>query len=293
MRWTLLLIALVAGLASLPGAGTREAASPGIELVQGELSLQSSLEGQPLFTADNVGPGDSASGTVTLSNVGTLTGSLSLAAGGVSDTGGALSGQLQLRVEDLSAGRLVWSGPLTGMGSLSLGTLGPGAARVYRLTASLPASATSAVAGSETTVSYTWTATDSPEPPPVEPPEPPPDSGPDLRRPLRLRVWVPARQRLMARGRLLAYVRCNQTCWLKARARVAAGERSVPTRRTRSGSVPPRRKARLVLRLPRRAVKPLTRSLRARGKAAVRVTIKGRSRAGARSTVRKLSLIHI
>jgi hypothetical protein len=87
VRWTLLLVALVAGLASLPEA------PPRLNLVDGELELQNSLEGQPLLTADNVGPGDSTSGTVTLSNTGTLAGSLSLAAGDVSDSGGPLSGQ--------------------------------------------------------------------------------------------------------------------------------------------------------------------------------------------------------
>jgi hypothetical protein len=289
MRWTLLMVAVVAGLASLPGV------TPGMRLTDGELVLQNSLDGQPLFTADNVAPGESTSGAVTLTNAGSLTGSLALEASQIADSGGPLSAQLRLRVEDLSSGTTAYDGPLAGMGSLSLGTLAPGAARVYRLTASLPASATAAVAGSQTTVSYRWTATDAPTPPPprppVQPPKPPPGGTPDLREPLRLRVRVPARQPLWGRGKLVAFVRCDQTCWLRARARVTVGGRTALTRWTRSSRTGARREKRLVLTLPRKRAKAVAASAPGTRRGAVHLTVWARAHAGATRTARKRARI--
>src|SRR5829696_2108372 len=97
-----------------------------------------------------------------------------------------LSAQLQLSVRDVGAGTTVYSGSLTGMGTLELGSLGPGVAKVYELTASLPASADESVAGASMSVAYTWTAEESP--PVVPPPPPPPDDTDSLRQPLRLRL---------------------------------------------------------------------------------------------------------
>src|SRR5688500_6740679 len=149
-------MAALAGLAALSGPAPHGAAEPRVELVDGTLSLQNSLDGQAVFTAEDVGPGDSATGTVTLSNAGTLAGDLSLAASDMSDTpgpgGGPLSAQLRLSVRDVSAAATVYSGSLTGMGTLALGSLGPGVAKVYELTASLPASADESVAGASMSV---------------------------------------------------------------------------------------------------------------------------------------------
>ena len=109
MRWTLLAIAAVAGLAALFGAAPRGAEEPRVELVDGTLALQNSLEGQAVFEVEGLAPGHSGSGTVTLSNAGTLAGDLSLAASDVSDTpgpvGGPLSAQLRLSVRDADGGR--------------------------------------------------------------------------------------------------------------------------------------------------------------------------------------------
>src|SRR5215207_4121015 len=250
MRWTLLAIAAVAGLAALSGAPPRGAADARVELVDGTLSLQNSLAGQAVFEVEGLAPGHSESGMVTLSNAGTLAGDLSLAAGDVSDTpgpgGGPLSAQLQLSVRDVGAGTTVYSGSLIGMGTLALGSLGPGVAKVYELTASLPASADESVAGASMRVSYTWTASESQ----VEPA--PPGGSTDLRAPLRLRVRVPARQPLVRRGQLVAYVRCDQTCWVSGRAQLPAGRgQAVRTPLARSGRVRAGREKRLVLLVPK------------------------------------------
>jgi hypothetical protein len=191
-------------------------------------------------------------------------------------------------VRDLSAGATVYSGSLTGMGTLGLGSLGPGVAKVYELTASLPASADESVAGASMSVSYTWTAEGSSVGPA------PPGGDTDLREPLRLRVRVPARQRLVRRGKLVAYVRCDQTCWVSGRAQLPAGRgRAVRTPLARSGRMRAGREKRLVLRVPKRRLKVVVSELGKRRHGRVSVTITGRTGAGASRTVRKRARIAV
>ena len=278
MRLMLVTAALV-GVLSLSG-GSGSAAGPRVELVAGTLAIQNSLDGQAIFSADNLGPGHAAIGTVTVSNTGTLTGALSLSQS--APTGAALAHQLQLVVRDLTGGTTVYSGPLTGLGTVSVGTLGPGAARVYGFTATLPASAADAGQADSTEVAYTWTATETTTArPPPAPPGPgtlaKPD-GPDLRQPLRLRVRLPARQRVASFGRVIVFARCNQVCRLQARGRLLGSRASgAKAARVRAG-----REKRLVLKLSRRA---LVRLRHASGRVRVRVTVTGRTAAGARKTV--------
>jgi hypothetical protein len=291
-----LLAAALVGVVLLVAEGRPGAAEPGprVELVDGTLSLQNSLEGQAVFSAEDIAPGESAGGSVTVSNAGTLPGSLTLAESGRTDMpgpgGGALSERLQLVVQDVTSGTTVYSGRLDALGSVALGTLGPGAGRVYSFTASLPADAADdSVAGASVNVSYRWTAADAPSgEPPVAPP--PSDSTTDLRHPLRLRVRVPRGQRVAARGRLYAYVRCNQSCWAEGRAQLRAHGRRVRTRRDRSGRLSAGLEARLVLRLPAAARRKLARALGKGRRARVTVMVKGRSAAGARRTVAKKAM---
>jgi hypothetical protein len=291
VRWTLLAAALV-GVSLLAAEGRPGAAAPRVELVDGTLSLQNSLDGQAVFSAENIGPGDSAVGSVTVSNAGTVAGALTLSQSASSDTpgpGGApLSERLDLVVRDATSGSptTVYSGRLDALGSLALGTLGPGAARVYSFNASLPPSAGEAVAAASMSVSYRWTAETSPPgeppvPPPVAPPSPPPpaDSTTGLREPLRVRVRVPAGQRVAARGWMAAYVRCDRVCWAQGQARLRVGRgRPVRTRKARSGRIRVGREARLVLRVPKRGRRQLRRSPGKRG--SISITITGRTATG-------------
>src|SRR5215210_7945458 len=108
MRWTLLSTALV-GLLLLAGDRERPAAAalPRIELAGGSLSLRSAPAGQAIFTADNLGPGHSTGGTVSVSNTGTLWGALRLSQTDVTDTpghaGSALSERLDLLVREMTS----------------------------------------------------------------------------------------------------------------------------------------------------------------------------------------------
>jgi hypothetical protein len=306
VRWTLLATAIV-GLLLLvqDGRGSERRASTRLELVDGSLSLRNSLEGQAVFTADDIGPGDSTSGTVTVANAGTLAGDLTLTESALSDTPGPggqpLSAQLRLVVRDVTAGvspATVYAGPLNGVGALPLGTLGPGAARVFDFTASLPATEDNSVAGASMSVSYTWTAEEARPPvdPPVEPPPPPepppPDSTDALKAPLRLRVRIPSAQPLMSRGKLIAYVRCDQTCWLRGHARLAVPRgRALPTRRVQTGRVRPGREQRLLLAWPSQALKTANRALGTSRHGSVRVTVSGRAATGEWRTVEKRARI--
>jgi spore coat-associated protein N len=248
----MLLAAAVAAALSLSAGPTR------LRLADGTLSLTNSRAGGAIFSATNLAPGQAARGTVTVSNSGSLPGELALTAS-PSRVGLGLS----LVVRDVAAGSTVYSGPLTGLSSLPLGRLEPGAARTFAFSAALPASAGNAAQGKSTTVSYTWAATEARA----------------LRTPLRLRVRVPARQRLARGGRVIAYARCDQRCSLTARAALSGRPgRSVGASRVRA-----KRDRRLVLRLPSRSVRAL---LERRRGGRVSITVTGRTSAGAHKTVR-------
>jgi hypothetical protein len=113
------------------------------------------------------------SGTVQLSNAGTVAGDLGLQQLDVVDqpgaNGGQLSGAVHLDVQDITGGNLVpvFGGQLAALQSSALGKLAPGEARTYRFIASLPdggappspTGGDNAYAGSALTVRYSWKAT--------------------------------------------------------------------------------------------------------------------------------------
>jgi hypothetical protein len=297
VRCALLAAAALIALVLLPGErGPEGVAAPRLELVEGSLSLQNSLDGQAVFSAENVAPGDSTAGTVTVSNAGSLAGDLTLSGSEPVDTpgpgGGALSERLGLVVQEVSSAppATVYAGPLDQLGALPLGTLGPGGSRAYRFTASLPPSADESVAGASTVVAYRWTLASAPagEPPPARRLMPWPAPAEELAAPPHgphLTVRVPRRQGALRRHRLVAWASCLETCRLVARARLP-GRRGHPvlTRRVRTGRVPAGRRVRLVFRVPRRSRALLARRLAARRRVAVRITFAGSTPAGARAT---------
>jgi hypothetical protein len=287
VRWTLLAAALVAVLLLWSGdRGPSGLAVPHIELVDGSLSLHNSLEGRAVFTAEDVAPGDTTSGTVSVSNAGTLAGELKLLQSDPTDwpgpAGGLLSQRLELLLEDVTSGvaATVYAGRLDGLQSLPLGTLAPGTTRVYRFTTSLPSSSDESVAGASMSVSYRWIA------------EGPPGPGGEARalqpRGPIVRLRVPRRQPIVSRRRLVVHARCDEPCWLAGRARLRVGRgRPVRMRRVWRRQLSANRRARLVLRIPRRSRKAVARRLERRRQASVVVTLTGRNLAGGRSTVTK------
>src|SRR5215217_460070 len=142
----LTLAAIVAVVAACASTGLAGPEHPHAVLTQasGDLTIANSLGGQAIFQASGLAPGRSVTGTVLLSNNGALAGDLNLAQLDVQDTpganGGRLSDVLNLDIADVTGGNHVpvFLGQLSTVGDRPLGPLGPGQARRFRFTASLP-----------------------------------------------------------------------------------------------------------------------------------------------------------
>jgi Ca2+-binding RTX toxin-like protein len=204
------LLALLLGAATLFAAGLmrRGPTSPGIRTVaSGAISVSDSKDGAAIFDLSGIGPGSRGQGEVTIGNTGSAPGTLTLSSFDRSDApglyGGALSGRLDLRIADVTAGNdtEVYVGGLASMPELGLGTLAAGGSRTYRLSVSMrdggspssPYVDDNLYQRAGTSLGYSWTLTEAetveepPEPiPPVSgspvsaPPEeitPPPDPG--------------------------------------------------------------------------------------------------------------------
>jgi len=159
---------------------------PQLELTGGDgsLTLLNSKEGAAIFNAGAMRPGQPSSGTVSLTNTGSVAGALRVArTAGAADVpgpgGGRLSDRLELRVVDVTAAQpaTVYSGRLDAMPPVALGTLAPGARRSFRFESTLPAAgaADNAYQGAQLAAGFTWTAVGSepPDPDPTPTPTPP------------------------------------------------------------------------------------------------------------------------
>jgi spore coat-associated protein N len=139
----------------------------------GVLELSNSRNGAAILTAANLKPGDTRTGAVTITNTGSLDAAVSLSKANLVDQpgprGGALSGVLRLRVEDISSAtpKLVYDGALGAMPKLALGEFAKkSAGRTYRFTLTFtrgpvpttPASGDNRYEGSSTRVDFVWVA---------------------------------------------------------------------------------------------------------------------------------------
>jgi hypothetical protein len=168
----IVLVALAA--VALAQVGSAPAARATAVSSSGSFEVTNSDQGLPIFSATNVAPGDSTSGTVKIEDTGTEAAALTLARGDLVDSpglGGALlSERLDLTVVDISVPgtpRSVYSGPLASMPDQDIGTLQQGEARTFEFTATLPDSGSqgfqNAVQGASTTVAYEWLAEEAGE----------------------------------------------------------------------------------------------------------------------------------
>jgi spore coat-associated protein N len=176
------IIALASALAAVAvaiGSGatfTSSSANPSNTFSAGILSQSNSDSNAAILTASNMIPGSSASGTVTITNTGTVNGAFSLSESDITDTpgpnGGKLSGDLQLTVTNVtnsSSPVTVYSGALNAMPTEALGTIAPGSsnAQTYRFTVTMPnngapsgpTTGDNAYQGSSTSLQFNWTAT--------------------------------------------------------------------------------------------------------------------------------------
>jgi Big-like domain-containing protein len=134
----------------------------------GSLTLSNDKAGAAILDIGEMRPGESVTDTVTLGNTGTVPGDLSLSTSNLLDTpgagGGALSGELDLRIRDVTNGGApvtVYTGKIAALTPVSLGTLAAGDSRVYEFHVSFPdsgAGAENAYQGSGLSVEFDWTA---------------------------------------------------------------------------------------------------------------------------------------
>jgi hypothetical protein len=176
----LVMIALVAGAAvALAQIESSPPAHAATIAASGAFEISDSKEGEPIFAATGIAPGDSTSGTVTIEDPGSEPVKLSLRRGELVDEpglgSGLLSSRLHLTVVDVTdpgAPRTVYSGPLDSMPDQAAGRLEPGATRTFEFTATLPDSGDPAVdneiQGASTTVAYSWVAEEAGEGEPGE-----------------------------------------------------------------------------------------------------------------------------
>jgi spore coat-associated protein N len=115
--------------------------------IAGTLGHINNQNGRVLITASGLMPGDSRTGTMTLTGTGTIAGEYSLAPSSIVDVPAspaspALSGQLDLVVEEVVGPtyETIWEGDLTDLEAdpAELGTIAPAAARTYRITLDYP-----------------------------------------------------------------------------------------------------------------------------------------------------------
>jgi hypothetical protein len=247
--------ALVA-VVGVAGSGAGRAPRAESTRAAGVLSQSNSKDGSAILSASNIGPGNTSSGTVTIKNTGTLAGAFELGKSGLSDLvglgGGALSGALSLRVEEVTAGREIYRGQLSDMPTRPLGIFQPGESHTYRYTVGMPdrgGAIDNTFEGGATTVQYDWTVRPAPVSAPAKP------AGPvnDLkRRAPKVTVKVPRRQRIIRQRGIYLRVRCDKPCTVDIRVRVKGSVRigSPPWRLRRK--LPGGRTVRAKVRIPRR-----------------------------------------
>lgn len=136
-------------------------ANPGNIATTGIMGIGNSAEGQAVLVVEDLLPGESGSGTVTIENVGDSAGVFSLSAGNVVDEPATppLSAVLTLAVTD--GGTAVYNGPLGDLGTVDLGTWEAGESHDFTLTVTFAASAGNEYQGAKTTVDLDWDAAQS------------------------------------------------------------------------------------------------------------------------------------
>ena len=167
----LALLALGAGIA-LAAGGRGVDRSPQLKLLaDGALALSDSRDGAALLDVEDLAPGETAEGTVTITNDGSMPGVLSLGVFDLIDRpgafGGGLSARLELAVEDITSGSdaLVYVGTFSRFEELELLPLAPGESRAYRFQVRLPdggvpesaGSGDNAFQGSSVSAGFEWT----------------------------------------------------------------------------------------------------------------------------------------
>jgi hypothetical protein len=165
-KWQLLAsvaaLALAAHGVLFSGAKLATQTSNLVLTASGILKMANPNAGAAILSASGLKPGDTRSGTLSISNNGTVGGGYQLSASGLSDTPSspALSQTLNLTVDDITGTPTnLYSGTLAGFSQTSLGSFTAGQSRTYRFQLSWPSGSTNpALQGAQTSVTFNWKA---------------------------------------------------------------------------------------------------------------------------------------
>jgi len=140
---------------------TSSSANPGNVTASGIMEMDNSADGQAILTVQNLLPGESGTGTVTLENVGDADGDFTLTASNLVDEPAdpAFSSVLTLVVTD--GATEVYNGLLSDFSTADLGTWGAGESHTYTFTVTFDAASGNEYQDARSTVDFTWDATQS------------------------------------------------------------------------------------------------------------------------------------
>jgi spore coat-associated protein N len=157
-RILLALVTLLAALAVAIASGATfnaSSANPGNGYATGTLTMDNSKADKAIFSASNLKAGDTAVGTVTITNSGTLEASYRL----TEDADNPFTGDLlELVITDTTNGDVVYTGTLGAAGSIDLGTWDAEESRTYEFRTTLHIDADNDEQGKTATASYRWDA---------------------------------------------------------------------------------------------------------------------------------------
>jgi hypothetical protein len=188
--------------------------------------------------------------------------------------GGRLSNVVTLDIADVTGGSSipVFSGQLGGLGSRPLGAIGPGEARTFRFTASLP-DMDNAFAGSGLTVRYAWNATAA-------------DGGPGpSEQPVA--TFKLNSKKLLKRRILDVTASCNIACRISAQAQLPKpkrGRKAAKSRVRTATLITPNQPARIRLKISKKAQRGLKQIVKKKHRAVVKVRLNVSPAAGGTAT---------
>ncbi len=162
--------ALLVAVGSVAGSSalfTTQTVNPNNTFSAGILDVSSDPgDGQAILTAADLVPGDSANGSVTITNDGTVDGSnwkleqavATSVAGDDPDSEASAELKDALTLTVTTGDTPVYSGPLTGLSSVDLAAVPAGESRTYDFAVTFAAGSDDGYQGSSVSTSYTWSA---------------------------------------------------------------------------------------------------------------------------------------
>ena len=140
---------------------TSSSANPGNAVGSGIMQVDNDQEGLAILTAENMLPGENASGQVSIQNVGDAEGDFTLSASNLTDTPATPAFSSVLTLVVTQDGTEIYNGLLSDFDQEDLGTWPADATHNFSFVVTFDATAGNDYQGAETTVDFNWDATQS------------------------------------------------------------------------------------------------------------------------------------